>query len=150
MRLMPDPKTLSGVTETLLDYCHFLDEKRLDDFASLFAEDCIFEEGYVYEGRAQVREVVGKIVTGFTRMSHHLTNIRVWSTGPCEAEALSYIYAWHERPGGDQIEIWGRYADTLRDEGDRWRFRQRVVQVQGFKGIDELKIMRVPQAGDPS
>ena len=146
MRSRPSTNVRDGVTETLLDYCQFVDEKRLDEFADLFIEDCHFDEGGIYESRAAVRRVVGKLVSGFGRMSHHLSNIRVWSVGPRQAEALSYIYAWHQRNDGSQFEIWGRYVDELRDDGDRWRFSRRVVQMQGFKGIDELPIGHVPQA----
>ena len=146
MRTTPSTEVRDGVTDTLLDYCQFVDEKRLDDFAGLFIEDCYFDEGGIYESRVAVRKVVGKLVSGFARMSHHLSNIRVWSTGPGQAEAMSYVYAWHERNDGVQFEIWGRYLDVLRDDGDRWRFCRRVVQAQGFKGIDELPIGRVPLA----
>ncbi len=148
MRNRPSAEVREGVTDTLLDYCQFVDEKRLDEFAELFVEDCYFDEGAVYEGRPMVRKLVGKLVSGFSRMSHHLTNIRVWSTGPGQAEALSYIYAWHERQDGVQFEIWGRYVDVLQQDDDRWRFSRRVVQCQGFKGLDELSIGMVPLAGE--
>ncbi len=146
MRTRPTAEVRDGVTETLLEYCQFVDEKRIDDFAELFAQDCYFDEGGVYESRAAVRKVVSKLVAGFAHMSHHLSNIRVWSTGPGEAEALSYIYAWHERKDGTQFEIWGRYVDVLHDDGDRWRFRRRIVQMQGAKGIEDLPIGQVPLA----
>ena len=148
MRTTPSEDVRQGVTDTLLDYCQFVDEKRLDEFAALFTEDCYFDEGGVYEGRAAVLRLVGKLVSGFARMSHHLSNIRVWSTGPTEAEALSYIYAWHERNDGSQFEIWGRYVDVLTHDGDRWLFQRRVVQMQGSKGIEALPIRFVPLAGD--
>ncbi len=148
MRSSPSPEVRERVTETLLDYCQFVDEKRLDEFAALFTEDCYFDEGGVYEGREAVRKLVGKLVSGFSRLSHHLSNIRVWSTGEGEAEALSYIYAWHERNDGTQFEIWGRYVDLLREEGDRWLIARRIVQQQGSKGIDNLPIKPVPMQED--
>ena len=144
MRTRPTEEVRQGVTETLLDYCQFVDEKRLDEFAQLFTEQCYFDEGGVYQGRAAVRKLVGKLVSGFARMSHHLSNIRVWSTGDVRAEALSYIYAWHQRTDGSQFEIWGRYSDELVWQGDRWYIDRRIVQMQGSKGIDELPIQAVP------
>ncbi len=148
MRSSPSLEVRDGVMDTLLDYCQFVDEKRIDEFAELFTEDCHFDEGKVYEGRPAVFKVVGRLVAGFSRMSHHLSNTRIWTTGPGPAEALSYIYAWHERNDGSQFEIWGRYLDVLQDDGDRWRFSRRVVQAQGFKGLDELPITPVPLAPD--
>ena len=144
MRTLATEEVRQGVTETLLDYCQFVDEKRLDEFAALFTEDCYFDEGGVYQGRVAVRKLVGKLVSGFDRMSHHLSNIRVWSTGAEQAEALSYIYAWHQRTDGSQFEIWGRYADELILENGQWLINRRIVQMQGSKGIDELPIQPVP------
>ena len=144
----PAPEVRDAVMETLLDYCQFVDEKRIDDFANLFIEDCHFDEGRVYRGRAEVHRIVGKLVSGFARMSHHLSNVRIYSTGPGTAEALSYIYAWHQQHDGHQFEIWGRYQDVLRDDGDRWRFCRREVQMQGFKGLDSLAITPVPLHGE--
>ena len=144
MRTLASEEVRQGVTETLLDYCQYVDEKRLDEFAALFTEDCYFDEGGVYQGRGAVRKLVGKLVAGFDRMSHHLSNIRVWSTGAEQAEALSYIYAWHQRTDGSQFEIWGRYADELQLENGQWLINRRIVQMQGSKGIDELPIKPVP------
>ena len=45
MRTTPTEKIRQGVTDTLLDYCQFVDEKRLDEFADLFSENCVFDEG---------------------------------------------------------------------------------------------------------
>ena len=47
---------------------------------------------------------------------------------------------------GGQLEIWGRYIDELKIEDGRWKIDHRLVQVQGWKGIDELPIARVAQA----
>ena len=144
MRGRASEQVRQAVTETLLDYCQYVDEKRIDEFADLFIEDCVFDEGAVYEGRAAVHRVVSKLVSGFARSSHHLSNIRVWRAEDGDAEALSYIYAWHERNDGRQFEIWGRYVDVLRDDGDRWRFVSREVQMQGARGVDGLTINLVP------
>lgn len=144
-----DQEVIQGVTNTLLDYCRLLDEKRVDEFAALFTEDCVFEEGKPAVGRAHVRAKVRKLLKTFDALSHHLSNIRVTPTGPDTADALSYIYAWHRLTDGGQLEIWGRYVDQLKLDGDRWRIHHRVVQVQGWKGLDELPLARVPQAALP-
>ena len=139
-----------GVTNTLLDYCRLLDEKRLDEFAALFTEDCTFEEGKPAYGRAHVRAKVRKLLQTFDALSHHLSNIRVTPTGSDTAEAMSYIYAWHRLADGGQLEIWGRYLDDLKHDGERWRIHHRRVQVQGWKGLDELPLARVEQAALPN
>ena len=135
-----------AVTDTLLDYCQLLDEKRLDEFADLFTEDCVFEEGPAAHGRAHVRAKVRKLLLMFESLSHHLSNIRVNVTSENTAKATSYIYAWHQMLDGGQLEIWGRYIDELKIEDGRWKIDHRLVQVQGWKGMDELPIARVAQA----
>ena len=137
---------IAAVTDTLLDYCQLLDEKRLDEFADLFTEDCVFEEGPPAHGRAHVRAKVRKLLLMFESLSHHLSNIRVKVTSDNTAQASSYIYAWHQLNEGGQLEIWGRYLDELKIEDGRWKIHHRRVQVQGWKGMDDLPITRVPQA----
>ena len=146
---LSDQDVVQGVTNTLLDYCQLLDEKRLDEYADLFTEDCVFEEGKPAVGRAHVRAKVRKLLRTFDALSHHLSNIRVTRTGPDTADAISYIYAWHRLAEGGQLEIWGRYVDKHKYEGDRWRIHHRVVQVQGWKGLDDLPLARVAQAALP-
>ena len=137
---------IQAVTDTLLDYCQLLDEKRLDEFAELFTEDCLFEEGPPAKGRAHVKAKVRKLLLMFESLSHHLTNIRVNVTSADTADATSYIYAWHQMLDGGQLEIWGRYIDKLKIEDGRWKIDHRLVQVQGWKGLDELPMVRVPHA----
>lgn len=137
---------VQGVTDTLLDYCQLLDEKRLDEFAELFTHDCTFAEGKPAYGRAHVRAKVRKLLQMFDALSHHLSNIRITPTSETTAKASSYIYAWHQMQNGDQLEIWGRYLDQLQWVDGRWRIHYRQVQVQGWKGLDVLDIERVPQA----
>ncbi len=137
---------VQGVTETLLDYCQLLDEKRLDEFAELFTTDCTFIEGQPAHGRDHVRAKVRKLLLMFDALSHHLSNIRVRPTSETTAEASSYIYAWHQLHNGEQLEIWGRYIDQLKKVEGRWLIHHRQVQTQGWKGLDALDIERVPQA----
>lgn len=141
---LDDASVVAGVTETLYDYCTFLDEKRLDDFASLFTADCHFEEGSVAIGRDHIRGKVRKLLLMFDALSHHLSNVRVRRTGPDTAEAVSHIHAWHRWNDGSQLKLWGRYVDKLRFEDGRWKYVEHIVLLQGSEGGD-VPIRRVPQ-----
>lgn len=142
---MDDAAVIAGVTDTLYDYCTFLDEKRLDDFAALFTADCHFEEGTVATGRDHIRGLVRKFLLKFDALSHHLSNIRITRTGPDTAEAVSNIFAWHQLNDGGQLKIWGRYVDKLRFEDGRWKYCEHIVLMQGCEGA-EVPIRRVAQA----
>ena len=48
---MDKADVVSGVTDTLYDYCTFTDEARLDDFVMLFCEDGCFDAGRALIGR---------------------------------------------------------------------------------------------------
>ncbi len=145
---MTDEEVERGVTATMLDYCFLLDEKRLDAFVELFTEDVQFEEGGLAKGKPHVRAKVRKLLGLFNRLSHHLSNVRVERTGPLTARASAYIYAWHELLDGRHLEIWGRYVDDQRFEDGRWKIARRTVQMQGARGLDNLALVRVPQATD--
>src|SRR5262249_46651502 len=102
------------ITETLLDYCEYVDR---NDPASLvaevFTEDASFELGsrHAVVGREDLRRMFAKTLAGFTRTSHHLSNVRVGFDGDDRAEATAYVYAWHQTEAGRRVEVWGRYRD---------------------------------------
>jgi len=147
---MTDDDVRAAITENLYDYCAFLDEKRLDDWAGLFTEDVVFEEGGTTQGRAALREKVLGLLRKFQALSHHLSNIRVTRTGPETASSVAYIYAWHQLRDGSPMELWGRYVDEHRFEDGRWKISKRTVMVQGGRGTKEIRILRVPQQDLPA
>ena len=137
---------VSGISETLFDYCQFVDEARVDDFSGLFTEDAVYDMGLQLEGRASIRKVVSRMLEGWVATSHHVTNIRAREVGAGSAEAMCSVYAWHQRLDGSQYELWGRYVDRLRLEPDgRWRFTERRVQLAGSRGIEGLSVPAVPR-----
>ena len=58
---------------------------------------------------------------------HHDSSILIEFPGPTEAVARSYFFVITS-VGPDH---WGRYVDRLRPDGDRWRFTERRVTVDG-------------------
>jgi uncharacterized protein (TIGR02246 family) len=146
---MDHREIVAGVTETLLDYCDCVDEARAADFAALFVEDGVFAEGRPAVGRAHIERRFHKLLEHLVATTHHLSNVRVRPAADGRtATSQAHIYAWHERRDGTQFEIWGRYVDELRLEGDgRWRFVRREVQVAGARGVDVTGLARLPRGG---
>ena len=148
---MTDAEAERAIRDNLLDYCEFLDEKRIDDFIGVFTEDVVFEEAGETVGRAALRKKVLKLLKVFDRLSHHLSNIRITRTGPDTARSTAYIYAYQKlAKSGEILEIWGRYVSEHRLEDDRWRISKRTVLQQGWRGgFDRLDILEVPVAALP-
>lgn len=148
---MTDHDAERAIRDNLLDYCEFLDEKRIDDFIGIFTEDVVFEEAGETVGRDALRKKVLKLLNVFERLSHHLSNVRIRLTGPDTAESTAYIYAYQKlAKNGEVLEIWGRYVSEHRCEDGRWRISKRTVMQQGWRGgFKHLEIMEVPLATLP-
>jgi hypothetical protein len=140
---------VSGVTDTLYDFCTFIDEARLDDFVMLFCEDGCFDGGRPRVGREKIRNLAAYLLNAWAASSHYITNVRVQPVGTSEASSICSVYAWHLRTDGSQYESWGRYVDRLRLEDGRWRFVERKVQMAGYRGVDDQGVPPVPRAQGP-
>lgn len=144
------------ITETLQDYCHYVDRNDAQALATrVFAADGRFELGskHAVVGREQLALMFAKTLCVFTRTSHHLSNVRIRFTGDDTAESTAYVYAWHlAADDGRRIDLWGRYADRLRLTGEGWRIASRRLTVAGSDGWHnppfEL-VDRLPNPSDP-
>ncbi len=126
------------ITETLQDYCHFVDR---NDPASLvtevFASDGCFELGsrHAVIGRDNLARMFAKTLAAFTATSHHLSNVRIRFTGDGSAESTAYVYAWHlATADGRRIDLWGRYHDRLVLTAVGWRIKNRRLSAAGSDG----------------
>ena len=126
------------ITETLLDYSHFVDR---NDPAALveqvFCVDGCFELGsrHAVIGRENLAKMFAKTLAAFTATSHHLSNVRIQFTSDTTADSTAYVYAWHSAVGdGRRIDLWGRYHDRLRLTPQGWRIADRRLSVAGSDG----------------
>jgi hypothetical protein len=131
-----------GIRDTIARYTwcgEFMDRS---GFADCFTPDAVLEikGGASYHGR---EEIVGMIsgVRERTRaaapvsagdpppvMRHFVANVRIELLSPQRARAFSYFTVFMPPHGHDH---WGRYADELSCDGERWRFAHRRVSVDG-------------------
>lgn len=128
---------VQGVTDTIYDFCTFVDEARADDFMELWCEGARFDAGHVFEGKEKIRALLLHLLDSWSASAHYMTNIRVRPMSDTEASAMSSVYAWHQRPDGSQYEMWSRYLDQFRLEGGHWRFVERKVQNAGHRGVED-------------
>jgi SnoaL-like domain len=125
------------ITETLMDYCHFVDR---NDPAALvdkvFCADGCFELGARHAvGSENLARMFAKTLAAFTATSHHLSNVRIRFTDDDTAESTAYVYAWHIAVGDRRrIDLWGRYRDNLRCTAQGWRIANRRLTVAGSDG----------------
>ena len=75
---MNEGADIAAITRTLLAYCRCVDEGRLDEFAALYAEDGVHDDGRSRRaGRAEIRKMVEAVVARYESTSHHASNIEV-------------------------------------------------------------------------
>jgi hypothetical protein len=115
-----------------LDYAHFADTGRADEWARLFAEDAeLHLFGDVHRGRAAIREVAG----GSGNASLHcVSNIRIDVLGDDDAEGTAYVAAYTkaaQSPGTASavapVAV-GVYRDRYRRTSEGWRFATRAFE----------------------
>jgi len=129
------------ITETLQDYCHYVDRNDPAGLAEhVFCADGCFELGsrHAVVGSEQLKLMFAKTLAPFRMTSHHLSNVKIRFTGDDSAESTAYVYAWHlAEDDGRRIDLWGRYRDRLRLTPAGWRIASRRLLVAGTDGWHE-------------
>jgi 3-phenylpropionate/cinnamic acid dioxygenase small subunit len=123
-----------AIVDLIHRYAEAVDERRPDRVAGLFAEECEFQAFDGDRGTArsprEVEVLAQRLLSTFTRTSHHVSNTRLVFEGPDRARGLTYLLAWHAFPEDRQDGIlWGRYHDIVERRGGTWLFVQRTLRV---------------------
>ena len=145
------------VTETLLDYCEYVDRNDPATLVSrVFTEDASFELGsrHAVVGRADLQRMFAKTLAAFSATSHHLSNVRIGflpaGSGDERAEATAHVYAWHRTEAGRRVEVWGRYRDRLRLTEEGWRIEARRIAIAGFDGWESAPFEVIERLPNPT
>ena len=140
-----------GIRDTLARYTWCGEFMDAAGFADCFTIDAVLEikGGATYRGRdaivgmiTGVRDRTRAAVAADTRsdaqralrsdppavMRHFVANVRIELAARDRARAFSYFTVFMPPHGHDH---WGRYADELALDGERWRFTRRRVSVDG-------------------
>lgn len=140
------------ITETLQEYCEQVDRNDPARLVELvFCEDASFELGarHAVVGHENLSRMFAKTLAGFSRTSHHLSNVKISFESDRSATSSAYVYAWHTTLAGDRVEAWGRYHDRLRLTEAGWRIENRHISMAGHQGWGALEfemIERLPSA----
>ena len=133
-RMLQELMDREEISFLLHEYCRTLDAMELDTLAAIFTEDCVVEYGpedrLRSHGRAAIRRGLERLWR-WRRTSHHLSNVQIRFPRADEANALSYIIAWHERPDGSTATIWGQYHDKFVRTPAGWRLKRRRQTMNG-------------------
>jgi uncharacterized protein (TIGR02246 family) len=136
----------------LNEYCRALDAMDLEGVAALFCEDCVVEYGpedrLTSRGRAAIRKALERLWR-WKRTSHHLSNIQISFRDDDEADARSYVMAWHERPDGTTATVYGQYEDRLKREAGHWRLSRRRQMMNGSDRGFTVNLFRAPRRDPP-
>jgi len=126
-RLTPEDKL--AVLDLIARYNNAIDNREADAWAATFVEEGRFEVvgGPVMTGRDALVAYVRGLPPSDSR--HWTTNTIIEGT---DTEATVRCYLAMMGAGG--ISITGRYSDTAVRVGDSWKFRERRVTVDGFRG----------------
>lgn len=119
----------AGIRNQIAAYTQALDDGRTDDVVATFCNDAAVDIPGL--GRFEGREAIRAAYAGWTptRPQRHLVlNTLVTRWDEQEAEATSDVVFLLLRKSGWSVELVGRYRDTLRLEGDMWRFARREAE----------------------
>jgi anthranilate 1,2-dioxygenase small subunit len=126
-------------------YCAALDNDRLEEWASLFTEDCLYEIvpkenvdaglpiGLIYcDNQRMLRDRVKSLRHASiyeTHTNRHMTSglsIKVISSNEVECES-NYVVIQTRTNGESFVYQAGRYSDRIVLKPEGWRYRQRRV-----------------------
>lgn len=141
-----DWDTWQAAMAPLLGYCRCVDEGDVEGFVDVYTADCVQDEGPISaRGQDEMRARVTAVIARYQATSHHLSNVTMAWNADGTIAATSSVYAWHRPIEGEDLEVWGRYIDTLRHERGAWRIAHRRLQVAGLKGMDRNPFAPVPR-----
>ncbi len=118
----------AGVRATIGAHTQAQDAGKNDDVAALYTADAILEMPGAdpFVGREAIREAFTGFSAQLTAPARHLianTVITSWSEDEATAESDTALFLRGESGWG--VQLVGHYKDTLRREGNAWRFTHR-------------------------
>jgi uncharacterized protein (TIGR02246 family) len=115
---------IAEITQLYAAYNLAVDDGDGEGFAGCFVDGgALVADGNPIEGRASLADFARGVPTGVPGIRHMATNINL--TG-ADGEATGRCYLMVVIAGAQpQVLMTGGYRDTLRREGDAWRFVRR-------------------------
>lgn len=121
------------IRDVLLEYGRAFDERRLEDYANLFAENGQWIGGpTVATGPAEVLEMITRVVENIPtgpgkRNFHVMTNMDVDVEGDTATAWSRFIFYMPGEDGKAVLSTTGTYDDQLVRVGGSWKFLRRQL-----------------------
>lgn len=146
------PEDRFAIHDLLVDYCRHLDRMDLSALAGLFTADCLVVYGLGPNSTAQGARALEESLARmwrWSRTAHHLSNVRIWSSGADSARSESCVMAWHERSDRTTATVYGRYLDSLVRTLEGWRIAVRRMEMNGADAGFRVAIPQAPRRPPP-
>jgi hypothetical protein len=117
---------VAGVGAVIAAYNHAVDDGRTDDVVATYCEDgsCDIQGLGAHVGRDALRVAYAKVEPKVAQR-HLVVNTYVADWSDDQATAVSDFVFMIHGDAGWRVMLIGRYNDTLRRDGDTWRFYRR-------------------------
>jgi hypothetical protein len=118
-----------GVRAAIAAYTQALDDGRTDDVVATFCADggCDIPGLGTCRGHDALRDAYATWKPK-RPVRHLISNTLVTEWDAHEATATSDVVVLVQRDDGWSVQVVGRYHDTLRRDGARWRFHHRAAE----------------------
>jgi hypothetical protein len=124
------------IVDQMHAYARWVDLNRPEQVAALFVEDCRLnhgpgEDGW-FGGRQKIVDWLRSSLAPYSATNHTISNIEIEFVRADEANAMSYVQAWHAFADGRPASVlYGRYHDVWVRTTEGWRVRERRFKVAG-------------------
>ena len=129
-------------------YCHFMDDRKWDDFVLLFTEDGLFQGLEAVRGRANLRKFFGETFPAMAEDFYHFcSNGTVTVDGDTAKGRITLQYL--SVVNGQSYVSAGHYDDALVRVDGQWKFAARLLTFyflsplsEGWRGARFLAVLQ--------
>jgi hypothetical protein len=132
-----------AILQTLYHFCHCADYGLDQEWVDYFTEDGVFgvraREGLadIPDARVQGREALASFRTRQTRApakyhKHLMAEPVITFKSRNEANVVSYLLIVDSGGGRIYVLVFGRYHDRMVKLGGRWRFKERIFEIEAL------------------
>ena len=135
-----------AIRELQIHYSYAIDSGAYDELDNVFTRDAVADYGPagLVEGVAGIKETCRHALEPLTAAQHLNTNHQAQINGDT-ATATCYLHV-HQHldntPGGDHLEMGGRYDDQLVRTDRGWRITRRTLTILWSNGNPDVRWVR--------
>ena len=138
-----DLKDKKAIAELQTRYSYAIDSGAYDELDSVFLADAVADYGRagLVEGVAAIKDTCRHALEPLTAAQHLNTNHEARIDGDT-ATARCYLHVHQHRdntPGGDHLEMGGRYDDELVRTKEGWRIKRRKLTILWSNGNPDVR-----------